>query len=355
MSGVYSRELVEKYYPGAIMIKPMKYGALPKNKKGITIETICNNGEYFAQIKEDGNLYMFVKGMGGECYLFSRNQSVQTKLLTEKIGNVPHIQEAFEDLPNGTILLGEIFYPGGDSNMARTIMGCLPSTAIARQLEKGLIHYHIFDMIAYDGTMLFNTQALDRALKTKEVFDTLDLGKHSFLHFAEIHTENLYQLGLDVLAEGGEGIVLKKKTGLYVPDKRPAWNSVKFKKEDSADLVCMGHLPPTKEYDGTELDSWEFFEDGVAVTKPYYYGWAGSMVIGAYNNEGKLVEVGTVSSGLTDLVRAELTSNPDKYLNKVVKIDMMEKFEETIRQPIYRGLHADKNPEECLLSEIFNK
>ena len=79
------------------------------------------------------------------------------------------------------------------------------------------------------------------------------------------------------------------------------------------------------------------------------------MRIGAYDKDNKLVEVGTVSSGLTDEVRASLAKDTDSWIGKVVKIDMMEKFEGTIRQPIYRGLHADKNAYECTIEDIFNK
>lgn len=370
---MFSKELVQQHYPGAIMIPAQKYWSLPENKKHM-MEEMCDSGRYFGQIKEDGNFYQFVKGADGQCYLFSRSKSTKTKLLTEGLANVPHIQEAFDKLPNKTILLGEIFYPGGDSNMVRQIMGCLPKKAIARQNgAMGLIHYHIFDMIAFDGEMMLEMGALDRVKKAYTVFTDYSLGNHEFLHFAEPITKDLYQLGLAVLADGGEGMVLKDKNAKYTPEKKPAWSSIKFKKEDSADVVCMGYENAKEDYEGTEIDTWQFWKDSQGkmyssqalaqasehtikpITKFHYYGMAGSMRIGAYNESGNLVEIGTVSSGLTDDLRLDLANNIEQYLNKVVKIDMMEKFKDsnTIRQPIFKGMHADKNADECTLADIF--
>lgn len=378
----YSIELVNQHYPGALMIEAQKYWS-PLEKHKYLIPERVDNGKYFAQLKKDGNWYMYVKGYNGETYLFSRNESVKTKLLTEKSGHVPHIIKALENLPNKTILLGEIYQPGGDSNDTGRIMRCLEDEAVRRQEENGYIHFYIFDCLSFDGEMLLDVGAWDRWLKTKEIYNDYSFGNYNFLELAETITENIYETALDYLAKGEEGMVAKLLTAPYTPGKKPAWSSIKIKKEDSADLVCMGYEDPTKEYEGKEINTWDYWliekYDSelevwteyertreqkcvkgigfrtIAVTKSYYYGWAGSMRIGAYDENNNLVEVGTVSSGLTDLVKAELVTNTNKYVGKVVKIDMMEKFEGTIRQPVYRGLHDDKNAFECTLQEIFNK
>ena len=385
----YPLDLVQQYYPGAIMFEAQKYWSMSEDqKKKYNVAEVVDNGKYFGQLKKDGNWYAFVKGIGGQKYLFSRNESKKTGLLTERIENVPHIEKALDCLPNGTVLIGEIYVPGGDSNATRQVMGCLPAKAIERQKEDGYVHYYIFDCVAYDGKTFFDSGSWQRWLKTKEIYEKHDLinkveGKQNFLELAETFTDNLYQRAMTYLENGEEGMVIKKLDSPYTPGKKPAWSSIKLKKEDSADLVCMGYEQPTKEYDGKEIDTWDYWlieqynaetdsweehrrirhhiaidEDDmriVAITKPYYFGWAGSMRIGAYDKDNKLVEVGTVSSGLTDEVRASLAKDTDSWIGKVVKIDMMEKFEGTIRQPIYRGLHADKNAYECTIEDIFNK
>lgn len=377
MNTKYSYDGVQKVYPGAIMFEAQKYWSLSDSqKKKYDIADIVDNGKYFGQLKKDGNWYAFVKGINGEKYLFSRNESVKTKLLTEKIENTPHIANALDVLPNGTVLLGEIYVPGGDSNATRRYMGCLPEEAISRQREEGYVHYYIFDSVAYSGTTYFELGAWERWLKTKEIYEALQLGQHSFLELATTFEDGLYKRAQKYLEDGEEGIVAKKKDSPYTPGKKPAWSSIKIKKEDSADVVCMGFEDPTELYDGKEIETWQYWYNPITkenlpvgehfneqsdvckpITKYYYYGMAGSMIIGAYNLNGELVEIGTVSSGLTDEIRLELAKNPNHYIGKVVKVDMMEKFYDTykVRQPIFRGFHDDKNSYECTLEEIFQK
>ena len=71
-------------------------------------------------------------------------------------------------------------------------------------------------------------------------------GKQNFLELAETFTDNLYQRAMTYLENGEEGMVIKKLDSPYTPGKKPAWSSIKLKKEDSADLVCMGYEQPTK-------------------------------------------------------------------------------------------------------------
>ena len=179
------------------------------------------------------------------------------------------------------------------------------------------------------------------------------------------------------LNKGEEGVVLKKKDAVYVPDKRPAWSSIKIKKMDFIDCICIGFEDATKQYSGKELNTWEYWVDlsgnpyhgrylddnGYAtiktpmfpVTKPYFYGWKTSMRLGALDNEGKIVEIGTVSSGLTDDLKADFAKNPDKYLNRVVSIQCMEKnnTDHTLRHGFFKCFRDDKNFEDCLIDTIF--
>ena len=86
-------------------------------------------------------------------------------------------------------------------------------------------------------------------------------------------------------------------------------------------------------------------------------GWFNARIkIGAYDENGNIKEIGTIHSGITDEMKEDMTKNPNNYLNKVVKIQCMslDKKEKTIRHGHYKGLHSDKNPQECLIKEIFN-
>ena len=372
---MFNKELINELYPGAedLMIEPMLIHASTDSQ----LQYACSSGEYFGQLKKDGALYQFVKGTNGDCYLFGRTVSKKTSLLTEKISNVPQIKEALNCLPNKTILIGEVYYPGGSSRNTTEIMGCLPAKAIERQKSSdcGFIHYYIHDIIMYDGVdfVKAETGAEDRYKILKKIFELYNLNQYNFLELAEVWEDNLYErVGL-ALDSGEEGMVIKKKSGIYQPGKRPDWN-LKAKKTDFADVIITGFEEPTKEYYGKDIENWQYWIDTsdhegrlpigchygepccIAVTKPYYLGWHNSRInIGAYNSKGEIENIGTIHSGISDELKQDMSENPDKYFNKVAKIQMMEKDKtnHTIRHGFLIGFRDDKPQKDCTIDSIF--
>ena len=135
-----------------MQIPPMLINKEPIEKD---VNLALSSGNYVGQEKLDGYFYMMEKTDDGNIYLFSRSKSKKTGELTEKIDNVPHIKSWAEDnVPDGTILIGEIYVPGGKSKDCTRIMGCLPKNAIARQENEGFIHYYIHDCLRFDGKMV---------------------------------------------------------------------------------------------------------------------------------------------------------------------------------------------------------
>ena len=373
----FNKDNISELYPEAedMMLPAMLIWKLPAGKED-KLSEVCENGEYFLEEKIDGAFYQFVK-TPNHSYLFGRTVSRKTGLLTEKGANVPHIMDALSSIPADTVIVGEIYVPGGTSKDVTSIMGCLPEKAIARQKDNP-IHFYLHDITFYNGEDVTALGAEDRYDLLHKLWDECGLAQYSFLRLAEKVTENLEQTISDILARGGEGAVLKKKDAPYTPDKRPAWSTVKIKQMDSIDLVCMGFCPPTKEYTGKELEKWEYWEmlggnlyqgkyldeNGYAtirtpmfpVTKYYFYGWYSAIKIGAYDDNGTLVELGTVSSGLTDEMKQNMSEDPELYLGRVVSLDCMSisKESKTLRHPVFKCFTHDKNPEECKISEIFS-
>lgn len=370
----FSKELLDKYAPEADCIQAMKIWKLPDGKESL-FPVVCNGGEYFAELKKDGYWYQYEKTEHYD-YLFSRNVSANTGILTEKLANVPHIREALKDLPSGTILIGEIYYPGKTSKDVTKIMGCLAPEAIKRQQSGGLIHYYLHDVIKYNGIDIQNEGAWTRYQVLKAIWDKFNLGQYSYMELADAVLDNIQEFTAAALAAGEEGAVLKKKDAPYVPDKRPAWSSIKIKKMDYVDCICIGFEDATKYYDGKEITTWPYWEkvldDGTSIqihtcqygdtdwqpiTKGYYYGWKTSMKLGAYDDKRNLIEIGTVSSGLTDELKESFAREPEKYLNRVVSIQCMEKNskDHTLRHGFFKGFRDDKNITDCTLAECFDK
>lgn len=378
---MFDKEKISEFFPGAedFMIQPMLIWTLPANKKD-KLSEICVSGEYFAEEKKDGALYQFCRTDKGN-YLFGRTVSVKNGLLTNKIDNVPHINSALSCLPCGTVIVGEIYVPGGTSKNVTSIMGCLPAEAIKRQDKQGKIKYYLHDMIFYNGEDMQSWGAEARYQKLVETWNEFHLEQFDFLRLAESFDTGIEERLSQILAAGGEGIVLKKKDAPYSEGKRPAWATIKCKQMDTIDLVCTRAIEATKEYTGKELETWpywqerserdqngeytwlssegQYYEDYLhnphiyrPVTKPYFYGWKTAIGIGAYDDEGNLKEIGTVSSGLTDEMRAHL----DDYVGKVVALQCMsiDRKEKTLRHPIVKAWRDDKNAAECKLSEVFS-
>lgn len=393
---------VESLYPGAggLIQPPMLIWKLPAGKE-YQMSTVCSSGEYFAQEKIDGCLYTYVNGREGQSYLFGRTVSKITGIATEKGENVPHILQALSCLPPATVIVGEIYYDGCTAKDVTTIMGCSSDKAVQRQEDpkgRGRIHYYIHDLLFYDGVNLTKTGAYDRYRILKAIYHKHNLDQYGFLRLATIVEENIEDEVSRILSRGGEGMVLKKKTAPYTYDKRPAHDTIKFKQMDDTDLVCTRCIDPTREYTGKEFDTWPYWEDRcgtltvtrnitreddwkfwhyyfdengdtfcyidekekedspwLPVTKPYALGWKSAIGIGAYDDDGNLVELGTVSSGLTDEDKQAMGENPDAFVGKVVSLHCMskDKKEHTLRHPVFRGWREDKNAEDCKISEVF--
>lgn len=384
---MFDKEKISQLYPGAenLMIQPM----LIHKGSDSQLKAADQSGEYFAQIKKDGSLYMFVKGTNGENYLFGRTVSKKTGLLTEKSANIPHIISILDRIPNGTILLGEIYYPGKTSKDVTSIMGCLPKKAVDRQQgQYGFIHYYIYDCLSFNGISLLKYDNWTRYLVTQKIFEKYSLqkaytikefnkkgnllsqeDKSSTIELAKAYEENLYEEVGKALAAGEEGMVFKKKTGLYEPGKRPT-TMLKAKQVDYIDAVIIGFKDPTKEYYGKEIENWEYWVDendarlpiglhygttAIPVTKHYYYNWKNAIEIGAYDEKGNIHSIGTIASGLTDSIRQGMAEHPEKYLHKVVEIQCMMKDnkEKTLRHGFFLRIRDDKNETECKISDIF--
>lgn len=357
---------------------PQRYWTPPAswddNRKKTEVHDAIFSGNYVGARKMDGAFYKFIKDEDGNMELLGRSKSVSGDYLN-KIEWVPHLQPFFDNLPNGTCLLGEIYFPNNEgSNHVTTIMGCLKEKAIARQ-EKNPLHYYVFDVLAYNNKSTYknNIELRVNALNTLSLL----YRKTPCVEFAQyFEGDELWNQLQMILAEGGEGIVITKKGTCYQPGKRPARQTFKVKKElqETIDVVILGANPPTRLYTGKEIISWRLWEnimtgekmegnfykdysDGEPIepiTKTYFNGWAGSFIIGLYDsNSKKYIPIGSLS-GLTD----EMLQNWKNYKGKVAEITGMQLMRDDnnkftgIRHPRLKQIRSDKTAKECGLEQI---
>lgn len=341
------------------------------NRKKTEVQNAIFSGDYIGARKMDGAFYKFIKDEDGNMELLGRSKSVSGEYLN-KIGHVPQLQPFFDSLPNGTCLLGEIYFPNNEgSNHVTTIMGCLEPKAIARQETGEKLHYYIFDILAWDGKSFLKSPIEDRVDEMTLCWRAGYLDE--YVEWAEYFCgAKLWDHLQTILASDGEGIVITKMGTCYQPGKRPAKQTYKVKKElkETIDVVIMGANPPTRLYNGKEILTWRYWEDIMTgeklegelynrysngepiepVTKTYWNKWAGSLIIGVLKDD-KVVTIGSLS-GLTE----EVLSNWQKYKGKVAEISGMQIMETGgIRHPKFVQWRDDLTVRDTDWYRIFGK
>ena len=337
------------------------------------------SGEWYGAQKRDGAFFMFLKDEDGNMYFRPRSRNVK-KEFVNKIDWVPHLHNFFNQLDNGTCLLGELYLPSDEQAKTTTsIMNCLLNKAISRQ-EKEPLHYYIFDVLASADKLQLERTAAER-------FDTLHNMSRLFndpcVEWAHYVTgKELWDTIQNLLADGYEGVVITRGDSHYLPGKRTNKDTLKIKKElqDTIDCVIIGANPPTKLYEGKEIEDWDYWYDElhdtkitaieyfnynnktiddayidgeavIPVTKNWFNGWAGSLKLGLYDGDN-LVHIGNLS-GVTEEVKA----NWKDYVGAVAEVMAMEVMDNAqggrgIRHPKLKQIRTDKNPKECTIDQL---
>ena len=350
MINYFDKQKIEEYYPGAYMIPPMLAWKLPKNKQDLR-QKVFSNGDYFAELKIDGSCYILEHTINGNIYMFSRTVSTKNGLLVEKSDRVPHLVEFFKRvLPRGTVVALELYVEGGKSKDVTSITGCLPAKAIQRQEEKGYLKAYVHDVLIHKNQIIINKPAIDRV---SLVYELLINNLIENIVVPSVVTEDINSFLENLWKQGSEGIILKKQLGAYYPGKRPAWEWIKFKIEDTYDVIAISFNPPTKDYTGKEIEKWQYWEGDSPVTKPYAKGWIGSINMGVYK-DNEIIPIGSVASGLNDEILEKIKQNPDNFLLKPIEVKAMETTADIkLREPKFIKFRSDINIKECNFNKIF--
>jgi ATP-dependent DNA ligase len=305
--------------------------------------------------KKDGYFTKLIKDEEGNIILYSRSRGVNGKF-ADKHEWVPHLNPFFGALPNGTCLLGELYFPSkpGSRNVT-TIMGCLKEKAVERQTKGEKLHFYGFDCLAVGGQNVLGMSASHRFGLLQSINQSLP--DNEYVSFAVYKTgKELWAMLQEILARGDEGIVITNKNGVYEPGKRPSKTTLKIKKELKQTIDCfftgVGSAP-AKEYTGKEIETWQYWENVITgakiqgecftaykngstiipVTKGYFFGWYGSLEIGVFRKRvGSRCKINGVVYEDTEVyplgwlsgVTEEMKANPKKFAFKPIEVTAME-------------------------------
>lgn len=366
-------------------MEPMRYwaptSAMPAETKREHLEQMIASGNYIWSQKYDGNWSRAV--------ITSERAALQTRGISKKTGTYGEIQNKvffWEDVIKAftygdTVILGEVYLPGGIDKDVGSILRCLDQKAQARQKNKKL-EWRIFDVLVLDGVNLMNTPIEVRMECIPEVVRRINSPLVSGIDYHEMN-ENFFDDLNNIFANGGEGAVCYKRSSLYIPGKRgpSAWDTVKVKQEISNDIDCFitGIEPAIRDYTGKDIGTWTLWEDertgeklvgdlygeyrtGRAIrpiTKGYYYGWPGAIYTSVYDKEGNIVSLCKVA-GLTENFKQELKDDFDSwYMCPLTIGGMMVSTAQTdgisIRHPYIKSIRKnDIDPKDCTLEKILS-
>ena len=322
-----------------------------------------------------------IVGAIGWCRVFSRRISKKTGFYVENTDSLPQFRELDRPELSGTILDGEMFINGLPFKEVSSTLNCLWDKSIDRQIEKGFISFHAFDILFYKGVDLrkmplerrkvylhlaveeadceyieeveyfdcgkfINTNVYDEVMKrcggdemlADQFFDELLAEKDTYPHLYECwqETQNMiltprayYEL---IVAMGGEGLIVKPKSGRY--HHKRGWEYSKIKKFLTREMIVIGFDEPTKEYTGKDIRKWGFWvkkdtdervqgnfygdKNYIPVTKFYYYNQVGNLLLGVLLTEEELDKIPKNKRGqLYQPVCANIYDHDELYLMEV--------------------------------------
>ena len=364
-------------------LEPEKVYGLKANEdfKQQKIDKCVNSGNYVASVKKDGQYHRYVN-VDGEIKMQTRGTSVKTGTFGEVQDKIPHIMDFLDRVvPKNSLIIGELYRPGWTTNEVGSILRCLAPKAIKRQEQTPLIFY-IHDVWYWNDENLMTASKEERVKKLKEIEEQIihNHGLSEFIEFASYvdTVDDIKKMIDDAFDNDEEGVVLTLKNAIVNPGSRTAWKTLKIKKElsEDADVFMTGQMKlPEKYYTGKEIFNWTYwmnektgemlegrhyknYLDGatlIAVTKPFFYGWPGSVEIAVLNDKHERVSVGWLS-GLTDEIKTDFIQNNANYVDRVCKVQAMETTEDfKLRHAKFMGFRDDITIEDCTLDKIFKK
>jgi bifunctional non-homologous end joining protein LigD len=303
-----------------------------------------DEAEWVFEIKWDGyRAIAFLEN--GKVRLVSRNQNDLT-------ARYPELRDMAKQIKAKTAILdGEVVALDEEGKASFSLMqqrtGFRPGGRRAAGNADVPVLYYAFDLIYLDGFDWRRVPLVERKRKLETLVVTGDGVRYSD-HYPE-HGKALFEIARQ---KGLEGIVAKRSSSCYEERRTRDWLKIKIRQR--VECVIGGYTQP----EGSRAHF-------------------GSIVLGLYDKQGRLIHVGQAGSGFNQkslgeisqvLQKLETKKNPFfgevDALRKVswVKPELVAEIEYAewtggttqgsgpkLRAPVFLGLRDDKEPKECVL------
>jgi bifunctional non-homologous end joining protein LigD len=287
----------------------------------------------------------------GSLRLVSRNQNEMTRDFPELEALPKHVRAKQAVVDGEICVLDEQGRPSFSLMQQRT--GFEPGRPKRRTIQGGApLVYYAFDLVYLNGYSLLRVNLEER----KELLRKILIADDSY-RFSEHFPDAGLHLFEAARQQGLEGIVAKRRNSCYEQKRSSDWLKIKITQRQ--ECVIGGYTDPR--------GSRENF---------------GSIVLGLYDKNGKLVPVGQAGSGFNFKSHAEMFSRLKKietekspFANKpdstrglhFVKPQLVAEIKFTewthegqkgglkMRAPVFVGLRTDKKAQECRFEEALPK
>ena len=315
----------------------------------ISVDKPFDDDDWLYEIKWDG--YRAVAFFDGKSLrLVSRNQNELTAAYPELRGIPQYIKARTAILDGEIVALDEEGRPSFGLMQQRTGVG--EGGRRIRQTRDDIpIAYYVFDLLYLDGYDLTQADLEQR----KQLLMSIVL-PNDLVHYSEHWIGTGTKLFRAAADRGLEGIIAKRRKGCYLQKRSREWLKIKIVKRQ--ECVIGGYTAPR--------GSRENF---------------GSIVLGLYDDKGRLVPVGQAGSGFNEQTHADmwkrlhaLETGKNPFFGKVesdrlvhyVRPELVAEIKFTewthegqsgavkMRAPVYLGLRLDKKPAECKFERIAN-
>jgi bifunctional non-homologous end joining protein LigD len=309
----------------------------------LSVEKPFDNPDWLFEIKWDGyRAIAFIED--GKIRLVSRNQNDLTAQFSE-LKDLPKSIKAKSAILDGEIVALDETGRSSFSLMQQRTGIRKGGHRVAGRSDLQTLYY-AFDLIYLDGFDLHRVTLEERKRLLATIISTSETLRYSD------HFDNGLDLFTAAKQQGLEGILAKVRSSLYEERRSREW--LKIKITQTLDCVIGGYTDP----DGAR----EYF---------------GSLVLGLYDDKGRLIHVGQAGTGFDRKMLKQIWQVLNKLETKqtpfhgfvdakkvhwikperVAEIKFSEWTHETVeggqklRAPVFIGLRGDKDPLECTFAE----
>ena len=304
-----------------------------------------DDDQWMFEIKWDGYRAVVFVNDGG-VRLVSRNQNDLTKEYPELHGLAGQIRARTAILDGEIVALDE---QGRASFSLMQQRSGFREPGRRGSADRSVpILYYAFDLLYLDGYSLLQVELEQRKELLRGIVDASDI-----LRYSDHHVGQGTALFRAAEKKGLEGIIAKRRSSHYLQKRSREW--LKLKITQRQECVIGGYTDPK--------GSREHF---------------GSVILGLYDDKGRLIHVGQAGSGFTEATHADMWRRLQKIETSrspfhgevqsgrgmhwvkpdlVAEIRFTEWTHETeegglkMRAPVYEGLRFDKKPRECVFVE----